>query len=175
MGRTAYGGRGTVRVELTPRLADGERLERRERARRQTRRETGARQVPRRHRNAGNRPRGPQPLDALRRQLGLPSDSVASMARTHTASADETAGRDVVGHRASEIRRDADEALDRPRRRSTAIARTGSRPVNDRHTEVRPQSRTARVHPPVIDLGEDVVYVAQGLVRVRRERLEQLR
>jgi hypothetical protein len=46
--------------------------------------------------------------------------------------------------------------------------------VNDRQTEVRPQGRTARIHPPVIDLGEDVVYAAQGLVRVRRERLEQL-
>jgi hypothetical protein len=47
--------------------------------------------------------------------------------------------------------------------------------VNDRLLETRPQSRTARIHPPVIDLGEDVVYAAQGLVRVRRERLQELR
>ncbi len=108
--------------------------------------------MPRRHTKAGNRPRGPQPLDELRKQLGLPSDAARSVPLTDNAKADETAGRDVVGHRASETKRDADEALGRPRQRSNAIARTGGRPVNDRLLEVRPQGRTARIHLPEVEL-----------------------
>jgi hypothetical protein len=49
----------------------------------------------------------------------------------------------------------------------------GRQPVNDRQTEVRPQSRTARVHMPPSEL--DTVLIAGGLVRVQRRRLEELR
>ncbi len=171
MGRTAYGGRPAARVELTPRLADGERLERLTRAREpQAAGHREAKQVPRRHTKAGNRPRGPQPLDRLRKQLGLSSEAAASIARTHTASADETRPLDRdLAEGATERRRDPG----RSRRRSTAIARTGSRPVNDRLTESRPQSRTARIHTPPHEL--DTVLIAGGLVRVQRRRLEELR
>ncbi len=49
----------------------------------------------------------------------------------------------------------------------------GRQPVNDRLLEVRPQSRTARIHTPPREL--DTVLVAGGLVRVCRSRLQELR
>jgi hypothetical protein len=128
--------------------------------------------VPRRNRNAGYRPPGPQPLVGMRKRLGLLSDDTRSV----HPSGNRESGRDLAPTNLSGgQQRDADAALGRPRQRSTATARTGGKPVNDRLPETRPPARTSRIHAPVIDLGDDVVYVAQGLVRVRRERLEQLR
>ncbi len=124
--------------------------------------------MPRRHTNAGNRPRGPRSLDALRLELGLPSDGHTKLPGQANARADETKPLDRdQAEGATGRRRD----LGGSRRRSTAIARTGDRPVNDRLTETRPQSRTARIHTPPPEL--ETVLVAGGLVRVRRSRLQE--
>lgn len=91
--------------------------------------------MPRRHRNAGYRPRGPRSLAALRAELGLPSDRARSVPVTDNARAD------------------ADEAWEatstKYRDRSN-----GRHPVNNRLPQPRPPARTARVHVPPHELGQ---------------------
>ncbi len=109
--------------------------------------------MPRRHERAGNRPPGPRSLDALLAELGLPSDRTARLPLTSQRDrADETARQD--GADPPRRGRDADEA------REAASAKyhdrsNGSAPVNDRHTESRPQSRTAHVHVPERELEDE--------------------
>jgi hypothetical protein len=136
--------------------------------------------VPRRNENAGSRPRGPRDLHSLRLGLGLPSDGRRSVPSTNQA--DETLSSRAAGGGPGQSRepiRVREGTPTRPERAASTKYRdhsNGRYPVSDRLPQLRSAARTARVHAPAIDLGEDdVVYVAQGLVRVRRERLEQLR
>ncbi len=106
--------------------------------------------MPRRHERAGNRPPGPRSLNALLLELGLPSDRPARLPLTSQRDrADETARQD--GADPPRRGRDADEA----RQAASTKYRdrsNGSAPVNDRHTESRPQSRTAHIHLPELEL-----------------------
>ena len=135
--------------------------------------------MPRRHTNAGNRPRGPRSVNGLRQEFGLPSGAVSSVPRDNAnARADETPRPESEGHGQSAVAAsegDADETQPGRVDEVTAIARTGVEPVNDRLPQTRPPARTARVHVPPPELGRDVVLVAGGLVRVQRRRFQELR
>ncbi len=175
MGRTAYGGRQALPVELTTRLADGERLERKVESPQADAAGDWSKTVPRRHKNAGNRPRGPRGVNGLREQVGLPSDGRRSVLHTDNAKADETftsrAEAAVDGRRVREgtPTRPEQAASTKYRDRSN-----GRQPVNDRLREVRPQSRTARISHAAARPGHDPRGWRSG-IRVRRSRLEELR
>ena len=93
--------------------------------------------MPRRHTNAGNRPRGLRSLEAIRQELGLPSEPLRTVVEEPSDAR--------TPKRPSS--RSVPTALMRSRDQELAL------PMHD-HDQGRPERRTARVHVPPPELGE---------------------